>query len=142
MMSSSDTPLPSFVVAVIVTFFTSLTFFAVTVPLASTVAMVLSDVAHSTFLLLVASGNTVAISLSFFPAFAVFSPWIFISFARFATVISQVAFFPLPSTAVAVIFTFPFFNPVTNPLVSTNAIFLSELFQVTSGQGLSGEVSA
>lgn len=49
----------------------------------------------------------------------------------YLTFILQVAFTPLPSFAVAVIVTVPFFSPVTLPEVDTLAILLLELVHVT-----------
>ena len=48
------------------------------------------------------------------------------------TVTFMVSFFPLPSLAVAVIVTVPFFMPQTFPFESTVATFVLLLFQVTS----------
>ena len=70
---------------------------------------------------------TLAFSFSVFPAFTVFFPEILTFFTTpFMTLIVNVAFFPLPSVASAVIFTvFPpaFFLIVTTPFLSTVATF-------------------
>ena len=50
----------------------------------------------------------------------------------FFTVTLQVAFFLLPSFAVAVIVAVPALTPVTTPLEVTLAILLLEVFQVTA----------
>ena len=122
---------PSSVVTVMVA---SPTFTAVTLPLASTVAISgLSDF-HVTFWLVASSGRTVAVRVSLPPTRRLvslllsFTPVTLISLSL--TVTLQVAVLP-PSSVVTVIVASPAFTPVTLPLASTEAIAALLDFHVT-----------
>ena len=110
------------------------TFTAVTLPLASTVAISgLSDF-HVTFWLVASSGRTVAVRVSLPPTRRLvslllsFTPVTLISLSL--TVTLQVAVLP-PSSVVTVIVASPAFTPVTLPLASTEAIAALLDFHVT-----------
>ena len=121
-------PLPSVAIAVIFTDFFLPAFSALTFPDPDTVAYFVLLLVHFNFLLAPLDAVTLAFRLSVFPALTVFFPVILIFFTvPFMILILNVAFFPLPSVAYAVIVTvFPaaFLLNFTTPFLSTVAYFL------------------
>ena len=121
-------PLPSFAVAVIVAVPTAT---AVTLPFESTVATDVLEDFHVTALLLALLGLTVTVKVSLPPTFMLV-PVLFneIPVTGWDTVTLQVALFPLPSLAVAVIVAVPGPTAVTLPFESTVATDVLEDFHV------------
>ena len=122
-------PLPSLAVAVMVTvpFLMPLT-----IPVWVTAAIFLLLVVHLTDLLLAEAGAIVTLRVVVLPLIRVSFVLLIVSLVTGClTVILQVAFFPLPSLAVAVMVTVPLAMPLTTPLAVTVAIFLLLVFQVT-----------
>ena len=103
-------------------------FSALTFPDPDTVAYFVLLLVHFSFLLAPLDAVTLAFRLSVFPALTVFFPVILIFLTvPFMILILNVAFFPLPSVAYAVIVTvFPaaFLLNFTTPFLSTVAYFL------------------
>ena len=121
-------PLPSVAIAVIFTDFFLPAFSALTFPDPDTVAYFVLLLVHFSFLLAPLDAVTLAFRLSVFHALTVFFPVILIFLTvPFMILILNVAFFPLPSVAYAVIVTvFPaaFLLNFTTPFLSTVAYFL------------------
>ena len=133
-------PLPSAAVAVM---------FAVpediprTCPELLTVAIVLSSVLHTTRLLVAVAGVISALSVMYLPCATASPPVISIPFTRLAMLSLKLAYFPLPSAAVAVIVAAPLPITVTTPvLVSTVATRVLLVFHVTVWPAVSGTVDA
>ena len=103
-----------------------------TTPVEETVATALLLVVHFTVLLFALEGPTVAVSVAVFPLLSVKAVLFSVRLVTGClTVTLQVAFFPLPSAAVAVIVAVPLLTPLTSPAEETVATELSLVVHFT-----------
>ncbi len=95
---------------------------ALTLPLVLTVATLVSLEAHVIFLLLNVTGSVVTVSFSLLPTWMLVSCLFKVTlFTAVTTVMLLLAYFLLPSLAVAVIVALPAVRAVTSPFSSTVA---------------------
>ena len=130
---SAVSSLPSVVVAVIVVVFASVTAAAVTKPADVTVATVGSALAHTSVFFVVFAGSNTGVKVSFPPAISVFSAGSAMALASTTTFTDMVAYFLLPSFAVAVIVAEPAPTAVTTPVSAfTVAIFALDVVHLSA----------